>query len=188
MPVKGVPVRPETLKTKVCLIGEQAVGKTSLIHRFVSGAFDETYIRTLGAAASKKVLEFASIGGRPVHMDMTILDIMGKRTFLELFQESYFYQAQGVLAVADLTRRQTLDSLAAWISGVKSAAGELPVVIVVNKADLGDRAEYGRNEIEEVAKASRADFFLTSAKTGDSVEDAFRKLGGMAAERQLRSP
>jgi small GTP-binding protein len=174
------------LKTKVCLVGEQAVGKTSLIHRFVSGAFDESYIRTLGAVVSKKVIDLASVGGRPIHMDMTILDVMGKRTFLELFREAYFHGASGILAVADLTRRSTLDALAIWISSVESVSGKLPVFLVVNKADLGDRAEYGVREIEEVAKAFGAEFLLASAKTGDNVEDAFRRLGRMAAEHQLQ--
>src|SRR6266568_4813959 len=58
-------VDPEskTYKFKICLVGEEGVGKTSLIHRFVSGAFDESYIRTLGAVVSKKTVALGSMGG-----------------------------------------------------------------------------------------------------------------------------
>src|SRR5712691_1669412 len=69
----------KTFKFKICLVGEEGVGKTSLIHRFVSGAFDESYIRTLGAVVSKKTVALGSMQGRPVQVDMMILDIMGKR-------------------------------------------------------------------------------------------------------------
>ncbi len=178
----------QVIKSKVCLVGEQAVGKTSLIHRFVSGAFDESYIRTLGAVASVKAIDLDSVGARPVHMDLSILDIMGKLTFLELFQAAYFRGAAGILAVADLSRRWTLDALRLWIGSVQEVSGKLPVVLVVNKADLADRAEYGPEQIEDVAKEFGASHFLTSAKTGDHVEDAFHRLAYLAAWRQLKLP
>ena len=178
----------QVLKSKVCLVGEQAVGKTSLIHRFVSGAFDEAYIRTLGAVASVKAVDLDSVGGRPVHVDLSILDIMGKRTFLELFQEAFFRGAAAILAVADLSRRETLDALRLWIGSVQQVSGKLPVVLVVNKSDLGERAEYGPREIEDLANTFEASSFLTSAKTGSHVEDAFHRLAYLAAWRQLKLP
>ena len=182
------PPNATVLKTKVCLLGEQAVGKTSLVHRLVSGAFDEVYIRTLGAVVTKKGMDVETADGQAVHVDLTILDIMGKRTFLDLFQDAYFHGAGGILAVADLTRRSTLDVLTLWIGSVQSLSGTLPVVLVVNKADLGDRAEYGAVEIEDIAGEFGAQHLLTSARTGDNVEEAFRRLACLAAERQLRQP
>lgn len=181
----AAPAKPTVVKTKVCLVGEQAVGKTSLIHRLVSGAFDDAYIRTLGAIVTKKSLDLQEVGGQAVHVDLTILDIMGKRTFLELFQDAYFYGARGVLAVADLTRRPTLEALGPWVRSVEARSGRLPVVLVVNKADLLDRADFGPGEIETTSKAFGAEAFLTSAKTGENVEEAFRRLAFLAAERQL---
>ncbi|TLZ68620.1 MAG: hypothetical protein E6K12_00795 [Methanobacteriota archaeon] len=118
-------VEPEakTFKFKICLVGEEGVGKTSLIHRFVSGAFDESYIRTLGAVVSKKSVALGSMQGRPVQVDMMILDIMGKRTFLQLFKEAYFHGAKGVLAVFDMTRAASLRDLSKWIDGVRDSVG-----------------------------------------------------------------
>src|SRR5437899_12909363 len=86
----------KTCKSKICLVGEESVGKTSVIHRFVSGAFDESYIRTLGAVVSKKTVALGSMQRRPVQVDMMILDIMGKRTFLQLFKEAYFHGAKEI--------------------------------------------------------------------------------------------
>ena len=176
----------KVLEAKVCLVGEQAVGKTSLVYRFVRGVFDEAYIRTLGAVATKKFVDLETSDGGIVHVDLSVLDIMGKRTFLQLFQDAYFHGAGGILAVADLTRRDTLEALREWISTVESASGRLPVVLVRNKADLGDRAECGPAGIEATARVFGAEWFLASAKTGDSVEDAFRTVARLGARRQLR--
>ncbi len=68
------------LKAKICLIGEAAVGKTSLIRRYVEDAFDDKYISTLGAKVSKKELVLDSPSG-PLNVDMTIWDIMGEKGF-----------------------------------------------------------------------------------------------------------
>lgn len=177
----------QVLKTKICLVGEQAVGKTSLVHRFVSGAFDDSYIRTLGAVVSKKQVDLDGVAGHDLHVDMTILDIMGMQTFMQLFLSAYFKGASGILAVADLTRRATLEALESWIRNVESVVGTIPVFLVVNKADLEDRAEYGTREIEALAKANGAEFIVTSAKTGNHVNDAFHRLARLAAEHQTRS-
>src|SRR5207247_9578583 len=117
----------KTFKFKICLVGEEGVGKTSLIHRFVSGAFDETYIRTLGAVVSKKTVALGSMQGRPVQVDMMILDIMGKRTFLQLFKEAYFHGAQGVLAVFHMTRPAALRAMSKWIDRVLDSVVPFPV-------------------------------------------------------------
>lgn len=178
----GLPTSPVVLKAKICLVGDEAVGKTSLIHRFVHGVFDATYIRTLGAVPAKKPVDLPDIRGHPVHLDLTVLDIMGKLTFLQLFQEAYFHGARGILAVADLTRKETLLDLTQWIRSVRSISGPLPTVIVVNKADLADQAEYGEADIEAITDVVGSEHFLASAKTGDEVEMAFRRLATYVAE------
>ena len=179
---------PTVIKSKICLVGDEAVGKTSLIHRYVHGVFDETYIRTLGAVPAKKTVELPDIHGQPVRLDLTVLDIMGKITFLRLFQEAYFHGARGILAVADLTRRSSLRNLTEWIRSVEATSGSLPTVVVVNKTDLVSAAEFGPADIEETTRALGADFYLTSAKSGERVEDAFRRLAELVAERLLPGP
>src|SRR3990170_698487 len=99
------------MKAKVCLVGEHAVGKTSLIRRYVLDEFDDRYIVTLGAKVSKREMTIALPGLGEVLMDMTVWDIMGSRGFRELLREAYFHWAQGILAVCDITRYETLSDL-----------------------------------------------------------------------------
>ncbi len=188
MMAAGPPMPATVLKSKICLVGEQGVGKTSLVLRFVHGVFDESYLRTLGAVAYKKTVDLESVRGRAVRVDLSILDIMGNRTFLQLFQEAYFHGVGGILAVADLTRRPTLAALVDWIKGVESVGGQRPTVLVLNKADLAGAAELDASGIDEVARRLGSSHFRTSAKTGANVEEAFRRLAFLVADRQLSLP
>lgn len=120
-----------------------------------------------------------------VDVDMQIWDIMGEKGFRELLKEAYFYGANGILAVADLTRRGTLDELDDWIDGIEQIVGNVPLLIAVNKSDLVSRAQYGEKDVAQAAKAYNAPFLMTSAKSGEHVEDAFRRIGQMVTESQL---
>ncbi|MFA5896673.1 MAG: ADP-ribosylation factor-like protein, partial [Thermoplasmata archaeon] len=120
------------LKSKICLVGEKAVGKTSLIRRYVLDMFDDQYLTTIGTKVSKKELRvFSPVRDLLIDMDMTIWDIMGEMGFRELLKDAYFYGATGILAVADLTRRKTLDDLDDWIDGVEQIVGRVPILIAV---------------------------------------------------------
>ncbi len=179
-------MRSEVLKAKICLVGDLAVGKTSLIRRFVLDAFDDHYQTTLGANVTKKALRIA-IPEKDLEasVDLTIWDIMGQPGFQELLREAYFYGARGVLAVADVTRRSTLIDLAGWIDSVEKVVGKVPVFVAVNKADLKDQADFGAKEIKGIAEAYQAESIKTSAKTGAGVEEAFQRIGSAVARHQL---
>jgi len=176
------------MKMKICLVGEAAVGKTSLIRRFVLDDFDDRYIQTLGTKVSKKELIIPYPGDNSeLKIDMTIWDIMGQKGFRELLKEAYFYGAKGILAVCDVTRRYTLDDLDDWIEGVYSVTGKIPILYMANKIDLKERMEMGEEELVQATKAYDAPFYMTSAKTGENVEIAFQNLAErIAKERLLR--
>ena len=162
----------QRMKTKVCLVGEAAVGKTSLIRRYVEDQFDDRYITTLGAKVSKRVEAFRPPEvEKPIQIDLTMWDIMGEKAFRELLKEAFFHGAKGILAVADITRYSTLRELEAWVGSVFRVCGEVPVVIAVNKYDLREEATspFGEREIEPVAGSFHAPFYYTSAKTGENV-------------------
>src|SRR5881296_3323858 len=183
------PLMPETrrMKTKVCLVGEAAVGKTSLIRRYVLDEFEDKYITTLGAKVSKKELAF-DLPDKDVRvqMDMTIWDIMGEKGFRDLLKEAFFHGAKGILAVCDITRYSTLKELDDWVQGVFNVVGEIPVVYAINKIDLKDEVMilYGDKEIEQAVRAFEAPYFYTSAKTGENVENLFKRLGTMVLQRE----
>lgn len=179
-------MRKKTVKTKICLIGEKAVGKTSLIRRYVLNMFDDRYITTIGTKVSKKEIVIPRPDqGLEVHIDMTIWDIMGEKGFRELLKEAYFYGANGVLAVADITRERSLSDLDDWIDSTIKVAGKIPMIIAVNKTDLEGAIQYGDKEVSQLAKAFNSPFLYTSAKKGDKVEEVFKKLGEMTLESQL---
>ncbi len=175
--------QPDVLKAKVCLVGDNAVGKTSLVRRYVLDQFDDKYLATLGAKVTKKEvrLEDPKDGG-PVDVDLTIWDIMGQPTFRDLLRDAYFRDVQAVLAVADVTRRDTLDDLPEWVDAARRTAGTVPVVVAANKADLSGDAAFGRTVATRTAEAFGADVFLTSAKTGANVDAAFRHLASRLLE------
>ena len=170
------PEEPKIIKLKICLVGDEGVGKTSLIRRFVTGQFDDAYIRTLGAVVSKKSVEVRNGRGSPSQVDMVILDIIGRRTFMQLFQDAYFSGARGVIAVFDLTRKTTLRELPAWINGVRQTVGRVPVVSLANKDDLSGRHEAREEDFTEILGPLGVTVMRTSAKTGENVERAFLEL------------
>src|SRR5207247_1173010 len=81
----------------------------------------------------------------------------------ELLRKAYFAGSRGVLAVADLTRRSTLDGVSGWIDAVGKVVMRVPVLIAVNKADLEANGEFGQEEIQKVAEGCGAEFLMTSA-------------------------
>jgi len=176
----------QRIKTKVCLVGEAAVGKTSLIRRFVQDEFDDRYITTLGAKVSKREIVFPISPRHEIQMDITVWDIMGEKGFRDLLKEAFFHGAKGVLAVADFTRYSTLKELDDWIQGVFKVVGPIPVVYAINKVDLRDEVMilYGDKEIAEAARTFDAPYFYASAKTGENVEVLFRKIGSMVLQRE----
>ncbi len=174
------------MKCKVCLIGEAAVGKTSLIRRYVLDEFDDKYITTLGAKVSKKDMtyDFPDKALR-LEMDMTIWDIMGEKTYRDLLKDAYYHGAKGILAVCDITRISTVKELDDWVRSVYEVAGEIPVVYAVNKNDLRDEVMvlFTDKDMEQWTRAFGAPHFYTSAKTGENVEKTFRTLGAAIIAR-----
>ncbi len=176
-----------SLKSKICLVGEKSVGKTSLIRRYVLNMFDEQYLTTIGTRVSKKeVRVLLPEQDLLVDIDMTIWDIVGETGFRELLKDVYFYGACGILAVADFTRRRTLDDLDDWIDGIEHVVGKVPILLAVNKADLRESAQFAERDVAQIAKAYGSEYLLTSAKTGEKVDDAFLRLGSLVAEHQLQ--
>ncbi len=166
------------LKAKVCLVGEIAVGKTSLVRRYTVGSFNERYTTTLGINLSKKVIDFpTSHGEPPTRLELIVFDIMGQRNLRGLLTESYFKGARGLLAVCDVTRRETLEELPNWIDMANEVAGRMPVVIASNKVDLVGDSRFDGSDVSQVARTYEGEWLTTSAKTGTNVEEAFRRLG-----------
>ncbi len=169
---------PLIAKLKVCLLGDGAVGKTSLIRRFVEDQFNDDYLLTIGTKTSKKRLIIKRTNPqREFHLTLMIWDIMGQISFRKLLHPTYLKGAKGALLVCDLTRKETLEHLDDWIDSLYIEGRVMPSVFVANKVDLEDQHVFGKAEFESVASAYDSPFFMTSAKTGENVEKAFQSLG-----------
>ena len=163
------------MKMKMCVIGEAAVGKTSLIRRFVLDKYDDGYISTIGTKTSVKNLHVAK-DNETVNIKLQIWDIFGRSSFART-QKLAYVGSNGAFFVLDVTRKETLYSFDLWLYSLYEVTGEIPVVVLANKCDL--KPEFGTDRIEELVKEYGFPYYLTSAKTGENVENAFHILGEM---------
>ena len=157
------------LSKKIVMMGSFAVGKTSLVRRFVHDAFDDAYLSTLGVKVSKKTVTLSD-----ARLMMMLWDISGREGF-EHLRASYLKGAGGALLVADVTRPRTFETIAAEARSLHEVAGPVPTVIAVNKSDLVPAVS--KAEIDAIAGRLGAPWLPTSALTGDAVEQAFSMLG-----------
>ncbi len=208
----------DELSAKVVLLGSGAVGKTSLVRRFVESKFDDDYITTIGVNVKKKMLnEFG--------LKLIIWDIYGQKLSTRLHTSNYA-GANGAIVVCDLTRRSTFEDVDHWIQDLFNTVGHVPVVVLGNKVDIiedyesgrldmdfhsymldqhSDVVEYYRKVYKEIPRFDRIPqdvmnrwlqmkndsvgqdlpFYRTSAKTGENVETAFKKLGEMILDSDV---
>ncbi|MFQ6127653.1 MAG: Rab family GTPase [Thermoplasmata archaeon] len=171
------------MKAKICLVGDAAVGKTSLIRRYVLDIFEDLYIATLGAKVTKKEVFVQRLnGGKDVRVNLMIWDIMGEKGFRELLREAYFHGAQGIMAVCDVTRKDTLLELKNWIDSVTRVTGDIPVRFVANKIDLKDEAQFGEDDVRALSEEMGSSYLMTSAKTGEGVQQTFEEIARVVAK------
>lgn len=165
----------DVLKAKVLLLGDGAVGKTSLIRRFVVDQFSDDYITTVGTKVSKKDLA-VSHEGVQLEMVMQIWDVLGQRGYAGV-QETALKGAKGAMMVYDITRDETRRSLEEyWVPMLWRLVGKIPVVFVGNKVDLvADKVET-HELLGYLTQRYEAVGILSSAKTGEHVEEAFQTL------------
>lgn len=166
------------LKFKICLVGEHAVGKTSLIRRYVFNEFSDSYLSTIGAKVTKKRMDVKHPDTKEeTRVHLMIWDIMGHKGFRQMLQQAYFMGAQGIVAVCDNTREDTLPDLNDWIDGIHSVTKEIPTVFLGNKCDLVEEQQISIKEIKSFASGFVSPgAYLSSAKTGYNVDEAFDNL------------
>ncbi|MFN4256975.1 MAG: Rab family GTPase [Saprospiraceae bacterium] len=151
---------------KIILTGSFGVGKTSLFNRFINNQFDDRYLTTIGVKVNKKSV---LVGEQEV--SLLLWDVAGEIT-QDKVPTSYFLGAAGVLYVFDLSRPITYQNIATDLEYLQSLLPYAVVRIVGNKKDLLTEAQIA----EAAAKMSPPWDALTSAKTGENVEQLFQQL------------
>ena len=160
---------------KICLLGEFAVGKTSLVSRFVRSIFSEKYQTTVGVKIDKKTVK---IGDQQV--TFLLWDLAGEDDFIQV-RTSYLRGSAGYLLVADGVRRATLDKALELQQRVEEEIGKLPFILLINKLDVIDEWEIKEADIKSLSSAGWH-IVATSAKTGVGVEESFLALGQKTLE------
>ncbi len=177
------PEVPRLLKAKISLAGDGRVGKSSLVRRYVLDQFDDVYLQTLGTKVTKKevAVPLPSLRTNAL-VELVIFDTMGQSNFRSLFQEAYFYGAKAIIGVFDVTRRETMATLETWINEIRRNIGPVPAVVMANKCDLlGTPGAIPAEEVDHLCRVKGWTYHLTSAKTGQGVEEAFQSLAGVVA-------
>ena len=157
------------------MVGSFAVGKTSLVSRFVNSIFSDKYLTTVGVKIDKKNIILGT-----QEMNLLLWDLAGKDEFQEL-RVSYLRGSSGYLLVADGTRPNTLDVAINLQQEVEAALGNVPFIFIINKDDLIDEWAIDESDIEQL-RSKGWEVILTSAKHGQSVEEAFLHLGARMLE------
>ena len=165
---------PRNLIKKVCLLGDGAVGKTSLIRKYVYDDFDDKYLMTIGTKITKKTMKVGL--DEEINLTIMISDIVGQVEF-ERIHKQYYRGSKGGLFVCDLTRKDTLERVEWWLDSFRDVAGDVPVILLGNKLDLKEQHEITFEDMAKFAKKFNCPYYLTSAKTGENVERAFQNMG-----------
>jgi len=171
----GNPLR----KFKLVFLGEQSVGKTSLITRFMYDSFDNTYQATIGIDFLSKTMYLED---RTVRLQLW--DTAGQERFRSLIP-SYIRDSTVAVVVYDITNANSFHQTSKWIDDVRTERGsDVIIMLVGNKTDLSDKRQVSTEEGERKAKELNVMFIETSAKAGYNVKQLFRRVAAALPEME----
>ncbi len=157
------------IKKKICMLGAFAVGKTSLVQRYVHSIFSDKYHTTVGVKIEK-----TQVSINDTQVDLILWDLHGEDDFQHV-RLSYLKGSSGCIYVVDGTRGETLATALNLKEIVENTIGKHPFILVINKLDLKDQWEIDHSTLEEL-KSQGVIVIQASAKTGNQVEQTFQLL------------
>lgn len=160
------------IQKKICMLGDFAVGKTSLVRHFVYSIFDEKYLSTIGVVISQKRVQVTDSR----FVQMIVWDLSGSEEF-NGHRETYLKGAAGAFFVCDLTREKTFPLLARYRERLGNVSPNAAFIVLGNKSDLvADALQDSEQRVARLAEDLKCPYFITSAKTGLNVEQGFYAL------------
>ena len=166
---------------KILLLGDGAVGKTALVHRFVHGKFQKAYLMTIGMEPYSR---YETIDGQKICY--SLWDIAGQDRF-KVMRGMFFRGAMGSLVTFDLTRRPSFENTKTWIKEATQESPDQVFILVGNKVDLEDMREVSTEEAKKMSvELGAVDYIETSALNGDNVAEAFHKIGKDLLDRRTK--
>jgi Ras-related protein Rab-1A len=157
---------------KLVIIGDSGVGKSCILLRFADDTFTENYYSTIGVDFRFKCVD---IGERKCKLQ--IWDTAGQERF-KTVTSAYYRGADGIIIVFDQTDRESFNNVQNWIDDISKYSTEEPSkIIIANKEDISDeRKSVKMEDIAELEKKTGLEVIKTSAKTGENIDYAFKKL------------
>lgn len=154
---------------KVVLIGEAAVGKSSIMYRYTMNSFSYSMLGTAGIDFKKKELEVDN-----QKIKIVLYDTAGHERFRKMVH-SHCKGANGIMLVYDVGEERSIDNLKEWLSDLNANAKDVPIILVGNKCDIETR-QISEEEGRELSETYKVPWIETSAKTGLNVELSFDNL------------
>jgi len=162
---------------KIVVIGDGAVGKTSLIARFAEKTFQAEYKPTLG---TNIVIKELKVGNNSIKL--LLWDIAGQAKWRDV-RHLYYKGAQGCILVFDVTRPGTFESIPSWFTDLIKFSGDIPRILLANKVDLTDLRKISIEEAQKATEELKVAYFETSAKDGTQVNAAFEKISTLILQK-----
>ena len=162
-------------KCQLLIIGNSIVGKTSILTKYTSKAYTESYVATVGLDFFTKD---ESIDGKTIRIK--IWDTAGQERY-KAITKCFFQRAQGIIIVFDVTNKRSFDDLKMWIDSIKSQSKltedleNMPIILIGNKIDLPKRV-IDKETALNFAKEQNLEYYETSAKTGEGIDNAIKEL------------
>eukprot|EP01006_Ploeotia_vitrea_P047670 TRINITY_DN67148_c3_g1_i1.p2 TRINITY_DN67148_c3_g1~~TRINITY_DN67148_c3_g1_i1.p2 ORF type:complete len:216 (+),score=29.20 TRINITY_DN67148_c3_g1_i1:1432-2079(+) len=168
--------------TRLVIIGDAGVGKSSLLLRFSDDVFDPSYIATIGVD-----FRICTLEKNDKIVKCQLWDTAGQERFKTITQ-SYYRGADGVAVCFDMTDRESFENCAKWLRDISMYSKEgTSKVLIGTKSDLVARRQISKQEAESFAEANGMKFIETSAKVGNAVDDPFHSLVDDIIKRKVES-
>ena len=170
---------------KIIVIGDPAVGKTSLLTNFCGDKFEYEYIPTVGVNITKEPVTIKDNMGTETTVNLMVWDIAGQPQFYMLHRP-YFNGADGMMLVYDITRSSSFSNINNWYStAIRYGLSGIPRILIGNKIDLKDEKKIILPMAEHLSEKINAPFFETSALTGENVPLIFQKIAELTLLSKL---
>eukprot|EP00730_Choanoeca_flexa_P017603 TRINITY_DN8498_c0_g1_i2.p1 TRINITY_DN8498_c0_g1~~TRINITY_DN8498_c0_g1_i2.p1 ORF type:complete len:224 (+),score=54.96 TRINITY_DN8498_c0_g1_i2:43-714(+) len=162
---------------KVLIVGNGAVGKSSMIQRYCKGIFTEAYKKTIGVDFLEKKLQSGNEDLR-----LMIWDTAGQEEF-DSMTKAYYRDAEACVVAFSTIDRASFDAVTSWIKKVEDEVGSIPMVLIQNKIDLIDQAAMSKEEAEALAESVQLKFYRTSVQENYNVDEVFKYLAELYVQR-----
>ena len=155
---------------KLLLLGDSSVGKTSILNNYISNKFDESSISTVGVDYMDKIIDYNKF-----KIKLQIWDTSGEEKFRTI-TKNFYRNADGLLVVFDLTKKESYDHIKSWINEAKENNDKLKTILIGNKLDLKDERIVAIDVAKQFAEKNNLKYIETSAKDGTNINESFQAI------------